>query len=421
MHIKNNMRLFEDKDRNDARRAFHAETKYSAYDRSSFPALAAGRHNLQQLLNLIPPERRMKRISEMRHEGRGSTTNDQQFDGAFLELFCHAMLKGTGASVEVEPRIVVHEENLTPDFRVTEYRPDGTQVRYIVEVTDLSFASDDERKDAWKKGEFLDLLNEISSPDFYAMVEFEGAASGSTPSRNAILDRVRKWLQTQNYDAVSSQALKYGNGPAFLPHLTAEWYGCKVRITLLLVGHARRPYEGQFVGMSALHYGGARVDYPLIVRKEIEEKTKKYRKWTDSLIVAIRVPEGTSWRDVAEALFGDVHDLLTVSNSEPTEILSRHTEQYRNGLWFNNSGPLNRHLTGVVALRTLYPHCLSKAEACFFRNPWADESLLPGWTGQITHAGYVNGKIGISAGVQPFHLVADNCAFEDAQEGVIDI
>ena len=117
----------------------------------------------------------------MRHKGSSSATEDRQFNAALLELFLHEFLRGTGASVLVDPEI----GGLTPDFKVTEQLDTGQQIDYVVEATDIEVGRNSELEIPWIERAALDVLNEIESPDFYLHVETSGAL-GSMPSKRSL-------------------------------------------------------------------------------------------------------------------------------------------------------------------------------------------------------------------------------------------
>ena len=126
--------LFDDKDRNYTRPSYSAESRYSFYDRSGLNEFARLRRMLQRWVDRLPPEKAKDIVGRMRHKGIGSWRNDQDFDGAFFELFMHEFLNGTNGDVDVEPEI----DSLTPDFGVTETCLGGTKVHYVVEATDIN-------------------------------------------------------------------------------------------------------------------------------------------------------------------------------------------------------------------------------------------------------------------------------------------
>ena len=126
--------LFDDKPRSYTKSALRAETTYSFLDRSALPEFEMVRAMLQRWIERLPDEHQPRAVADLRHRGRGSSSDQIQFDAAFFELFFHEFLVGTGGRVTVEPNF----DGLKPDFSVTQNLPDDRQLTYVVEATDIN-------------------------------------------------------------------------------------------------------------------------------------------------------------------------------------------------------------------------------------------------------------------------------------------
>ena len=215
--------LFDDKARNYAKPSLRAETTYSFYDRSSLEEFARCRLMLQRWVDRLPPAKQKDIVARIRHKGRGSWREEQSFNGAFFELFLHEFLNGTGGDTVAEPKI----GHLTPDFGVTEARPDGTQINYVVEATDLNIMHGTGLDSHWNERHALDILDEIISPDFSLSVETAGILA-TTPRQRDLKRPFEELVRTANYDAVWAEVELHGYLDRILPEATFQHDGWRV-------------------------------------------------------------------------------------------------------------------------------------------------------------------------------------------------
>ena len=267
--------LFDEKDRRWNKPSPRTETTYSFYDRSGLDEFARLRRMLQRWIDRLPSEKQVAFISRMRHDGRGSATEERNFQGAFFELFLHEFLLGAGGKVDVGPLM----RGLTPDFGVAEASPEGT-INYIVEATNVY--SNDAFKSNSNEQYALDALDEIDCPDYFLWVETEGELT-STPSKPKLKRPFEELVKAASYDDVrerwersASAGDKRSTPSATVRH--GDW---------MLTGHlipvGNRSKKGRFVGITAGKPGFH--DDIGQIKAELEGKAKHY-KGVENLIIA---------------------------------------------------------------------------------------------------------------------------------------
>ncbi len=391
--------LFDDKHRNYTGPSLRAETEYSFYNRSSLVGFKHLREMLQRWVDRMPPDKQKSIASRIRHGGFGSPVEQQNFDGAFFELFLHEFLNGTGGHTVVEPRI----GRLTPDFGVTETGKDGTKINYMVEATDVNVQRGTDLDSNWNEKRALDILDEIETPDFRLFVETQGTLA-SMPRKRDLKRPFEELVRSANYDEVRAKSELYGFFDATLPATAFQHGNWSVAGQLIPVPPERRPRKGRFIGAGPTKVGG--VNDIAKPKDRLYDKAKRYRE-VDNLIIAI---SADWWLErIAEILFGSLAYQISVPN-DPTyagPLPPGRSIQQPDGFWFNTRGPLNENVIGVVAFYGLHAHCVDKANAVFYANPYTRKPM-PSWTREITHAEYLDGKVEIVEGLPPCFFAKDH-------------
>lgn len=408
-YTEENIVLFDDKERNYTQPSLRAESTYSFYDRSSLTGYAHLRMMLQRWVDRLPPDKQKSIVGQMRHKGRGSSREAQNFNGAFFELFLHEFLCGTGGHVVVEPKI----GHNPLDFGVTEKSPSGTAIRYVVEATDINVTRDTDLESSWNEGYALDVLDEIQSPDFSLWVSTEGTLT-TTPRSRDLKRPFEKLMQDTDYDEVRAKADLYGLHGEILPSEEFEHGNWRITGHLVPVSRERRPRKGRFIGA-----GPAKADtYDATgkTKKRLYEKAKQHTG-VDNLIIALR---GDWWleRDhVSEALFGSrAYAFYTHTDPADTRALPPAQEVQRpDGFWFNSKGSQHENIIGVAVFHSLYPHNVDKATATFYGNPYSNKPL-PAWAKEIAHTEYRRGKVENVEGIPPCFFVKDHEPWQDGWE-----
>ena len=405
-YIEETIALFDDENRDYTKPAYRAETTYSFYNRSSLDEIARLRQMLQRWVKRLPPAKQKDIVGRMRHKGRGSPVEQQNFDGAFLELFLHEFLNGTGGHTVVGPK----RGHLTPDFGVTETGPDGTQINYVVEATDINYIRGTGLEPNWNEENALDALDEIVSPDYYLWVKTAGALT-TTPPKHKLKAVFENLVKTANYDYIRAIADLYGFRDNVMPSATFQHDGWSVTGHLVPVPRGHRPTREPFIFIHGpLSHGPLKsgsVNDIGKAKERLYDKAKHYQK-VDNLIIALRVDRGLMPIRMSRALFGNTAVQIAVPK-EPTydgPLPPPRSIQKPDGFWFNTEGPQNKHVIGVVVFHDLYPDCIDRTRAMFYANPYIDKPM-PAWTKAVDHAEYGDGEAEIVEGLPPCAFVKD--------------
>lgn len=401
--------LFDDIDRTYMKPALGAESHFHFYNRSALPTVGRIRMMLQRWVDRLPESKQKDVAGRMRHTGTGSRANDRSYDSAFFELALHEFFRGTGAQVEVEPNI----NGRTPDFFVANSSETENIQGYYVEALDVSITDNTELEVSLLEMKCEDVLNKIWSPDFYLEIETSGTLE-LMPSEERLKDPFERLLREVDYDTVVAK-FEDGSNRYSMPSATFQHGEWELIGRLLPVSRDRRPKRqgARFVGTSIGSAG--RLDDIDKPKKLFYVKAKRY-KHIPNLILAVRSDE---WGiRMNEVLFGTQTYTVYVhrdpQNTGP--VPEPHPSQKMDGFWINSYGPQNQHVTGILVFDTLYPHCVHKAQATFYANPYVN-AALPSWTKAIRHAEYEDGHITIVDGVPPSVYMADHEAIDDLFEG----
>ncbi len=353
---------------------------------------------LERWIERLPQEQQRKAVANLSHKGSGSPSDQAQFDAAFFELFLHEFLVGAGGQVTVEPSI----DGLTPDFRVTQELPDGSQLTYVVEATDLNLERGTDLEQDWNEKTVLDWLNEIDSADFRLWVQTRGNLV-SSPRKIHLKRRFEELAKEAIYDEALRMAKSPNGRLEDLPgasFMHGEW---TVKGHLIPVSPEDRGTAGPFVCVVSGKTGF--LNDIGKTKARLYDKARRYKK-VDKLIVALRCDSSND--RLSEALFGRqqftfyVHKSATVAGPLPES----HYNQRLDGFWCNSAGPQNRHVIGVVSFYGVYPYALDRANAVFYSNPYLEQTM-PDWTRSIAHAEYRDGDIIFVDGLPPFAFLRD--------------
>ena len=391
--------LFDNVERDYVLPANAGESLYSFYNRSSLEGFARVRTMLQRWIERLPDDQPKKFVSKMRHKGRGSPKENQQFNSAFVELFVHEFLRGTtDAHVEVEPSI----NGLTPDFRVTETLSDGTDVEYVVEVTDMNLEKVPHPSTDWNERYVIDALDEIDSPDYFLHMETRGTLD-RTPRKRDIQRPFQELIEATDYEEALVLTRIPGNMLDVMPTKTIQLGDWTLTGSLMPVSPGHRPKIGRFVG----GYPSQDATIPTLStpRNKLVEKARVYRD-INNLIIALRF---SHWEIPMDQLLLGLPDVETspYGQSGVARAIPQGQSDYDSaGFWLDKTSLRHENVIGVVAFHTLHPHCVDKSTAVFYPNPYVPKPL-PAWATSITHADYSDCRLNIVQGLPPCAYATD--------------
>ncbi len=321
------------------------------------------------------------------------TTKNDSFQAATFELILHALLKGLGCTVTVEPE-VPNESGKRPDFLVV--TPQGDSV--YVEAT-LAFAdSPEERAMERRINGIYDALEKIDSPNFSVNV-WVRATSVSGPSETKLRRHVVEWLATLDPDAVFQRVIATHCG-SFSEYHDGEWI-----ISLEAWG---RPPERRGLGQRVvgMRHGnvGVKNDWGPI-RKAIKKKGSRYDILPHPLLVAVNVYGFWLDRnDEMQALFGQEQVVFHKTDQGATPIVQRAPD----GVWL---GQFTR-VSGTWIFDVVGPWTVArrdKHKPTVYFNPWAAKPL-PSLFTTVHHAVASGNEMRWTEGLLPgdiLHLPPD--------------
>ncbi len=321
---------------------------------------------LERWVSRFPDAKRKDIVSRMRSKDMDS------FDQAFFEMFVHEFLLGTGATVTHEPEI----GGRNPDFAVSD---DG--LVYVVEATSLGI---EDLKEDRNELQALDWLHTIDAPWFRLSVKIDGALESMIPKRD-LLSPFEDLVEDADYDYL--RGLEFSNDKRKLdkaPSTTVTHGDWKITGTLIPTERARTVDEGFIVGPVKV----ASPDHIGIIRKGLRRKAKQCAG-AEKAIIAVELDDFLQFGK-ADALFGTEVVNLHV-NRETGEIVGTSQDRLKDGFWFNKDGAQHEHLIGIIFFQTVRPWNVKHAEALFVPNPYVATSF-PGWTQEIDHVDFSNGK-----------------------------
>ena len=391
--------LFDDFERDWTAPANAGESLYSFYNRSSLDGFSRVRAMLQRWIERLPDEHRRNFVSRMRHKGPGSRNENQQFNGAFVELFVHEFLKGTNPRhVTIEPKI----NGLTPDFQVIETLSNGSDVTYVVEVTDINLDDEPDRSTDRNERYVIDVLNEIISPNYSLHIETYGSLS-HTPRKRDIKQPFEELIKTTDYEEALLRSRIPGDFFDVMPAATVRLGDWTLIGYLMPVSPEHTPKTGRFVG--GYPSKDAAIPNHKAPRDRLDEKAQLYRH-IDNLIIAARF---TPWDVPMDQLLFGLPDLEALPYGQPNvgRTIPQPSSAHRGtGFWLDTSGLRHQNVIGVVAFHTLNLHCTDKTTAVYYPNPYKD-APLPRWATAITHANYSDGELNIVQGLPPCAFATD--------------
>ncbi len=252
---------------------------------------------------------------------RFRSTNNQQHDGAFFELFLHELLIRLGCGVEVNPNV----SGKTPDFRVSH----GGQSIYIEATAvgrdsgSLSLSSNEQ--------DVIDKLNKLKSSHFCIGVAMEGDLS-TTLSRNRVTSPFQALLKDHDPGEVQRSIDKYGLHEA--PSERIECGNWTLTGWLAPISPENRSADSLRC-IVEYPYRAEPVDPVTSVREALKEKARKYSQLDAPLVLAVnaRNPYSLLPGSDTAVLWGD-QVLLLGNKSDSTSRYARK----QNGFWLSSKG-----------------------------------------------------------------------------------
>lgn len=390
------MTLFDVVTRTDASPSAYGEDSFSFMNRVDGPFWTRVRLVLDEWFANYPEEH----AADLRARLRSS--DPRQHYAAWWELYLHELFLKIGWSVSVHPD--VGGASTHPDFLVRR----GADAFYLEALTVFSGIVEDGRngaREAW----ILDLINEVTSPNFFVGVDFESVGT-ECPSRAEVIQPIEGWLAGLDADAVA-ELMRAGDEP---PELRLQFRDWDVVVDAMPIKpDARGRADNRTVGRGPVSGGWVNdVDQ---LRRGFKRKFRRYGELEHPLAVAVLgMSSFVELRDFEQALFGR----HAVQYEQQAPYRSQWV-RLADGVWRGPAGPRATSVAGVLSAAGIQPWTTVRGLPRLWVNPWAVRPLgvrLPFPTTTVSEAGEVeHGEGGISA-ADIFDLPADWPGPEDAFE-----
>lgn len=275
---------------------------------------------------------------------------------AFWELYLHAAHRRLGFDVELEPTL--SDTNGRPDFR---FSRDGQS--FLLEATVID-VSEDETRRRKREAVILDVIDRVSSPDFFLGIEVL-QVSGQTPSERELHAPIEQWLSSLVWETEVAKS-----PDSVRPTLTFEARGWQISIEPIPKSkNARGDASQGSIGFGP-SFSGVFAENVRIAR-QLRTKASSYGTPAEPLVIAILcLADFADELDIEQALFGP--DVIAVRNGRESgpAVLTREPD----GLWQFRNEKRGTRVSGVLSARTIRPWALSEIPT-LWHNPWATQRV----------------------------------------------
>ncbi|MEK7477674.1 MAG: hypothetical protein AAB152_18810 [Candidatus Coatesbacteria bacterium] len=344
--------LFDVFERTNMHKSKHAETGYSFYNNSAWPAVVKIRALLEEWFLAYPQEPRTAFLNRFR--------DANQHPSAFFELFLHELFLRIAGSVRVEAPCswTTHK----PDFLAPIEGSSGV----IIEAVATTGLNHEENTGERYFARVYDALESVPSPDFLLTLRPKGQLATQPPIDEFVYS-VQTWLGTLDYD--ECQYLCESKNSHKLPVRVLRHGEWNMEISVWpKIGSLRGRLDG--LTLSGTSFGFRQEKVHEIIHKALDRKANMYKDEISPLVLAINL--GRAFIDeesVLAALFGDVaseirHDGRGNSISNGLIAKARH-----------------RSVSGVLVAWDCYPNSVARTRLMLYENPWASHPLADGIPG----------------------------------------
>lgn len=352
--------LFESYVRTDTSPSRFLEGSYAFLDRAAGPYWQQVRDVMADWLAHVPQRHR----SDLRQ--RLANPVDQQFNGAYLELYLHEVFLRLGCNVEVHPEVAGPRH---PDFLVD----DGSQ-RFYLEARQILNQSDQHRARRNRQSAMYDSLQGVNSPNFFLRIDIREIGARDLPKRPLIHD-VEAWLCRLDPDIEQARLDSAGSLLA-LQEFAWRQEGWDVRLRAIPKSARARGKPGvRPLGM----FGDIKVeevDGVTPIRRALDEKAGAYGQLDFPFIIALGVDwfTGRDQFDITGALFGRSQLEIEIIDDQPG---SRRLTRAPDGFWFGGNRWLHQHVTGVLQVTSLHPARFAHANPTLWLHPSPTHRVAP--------------------------------------------
>jgi hypothetical protein len=346
------IKLFDEIQRDYTGPASDVESTYEYLNRSARVEIDNIRRLVEDWFHHYPLSEANELYSRFRSK------DERQHKSAFFEILLHELLLKLNCQVEIHPEI-----NTTfakhPDFLVKSKENEDFYLEAVV------VAVESEKKEAarLRMNVVRDVLNQMSSPNFFIGINLRGYPDTSPPVRN-IRSFLQKHLEGLDPDKLS-QIQELG-GLKALPHWLYEHKGWEIEFYPIPKSTKIREEIGvRSIGMEFHDF--QLIDSITPVKKALLGKAGRYGNLNLPYVIAVNtVGLHVDDIDIMNVLFGT--EQYVFNSGSKKEKLNRKLD----GLWTSNCGPRYTRVSAVL-VASVSPSNLANANICLYHNPWAEK------------------------------------------------
>lgn len=339
--------LFDKRRRDYMGPAGFAESDFHWLNRSA----RAEVHRIRDLLDhwfddFVPPAK-----SDLRSRMR--SVDDRQHLGAFFELYCHALGRYQGYTVDIA-HPVDRSRSTRPDFL---FQRDGKPGCYL-ECTSAA-DSDTEHAPQARTNLIVDVLNRLKTRDFILDFQVE-KASTTQPSASRMRSFLEKKIGVLDYDALVA------GGTDSAPRWVWSERGWMISFFPIPMKQEARNRPGRPIGL--IGQAARQVDSKTPLLNALKSKAGRYGEFEYPYIIAVNAMDPYLGQDeFIEVLFGEPS--LDATTGQVT------SNPHLDALWFGADGPRNRRVSAVLVTFRMTPWKIATDTPVLWHNPCATNTF----------------------------------------------
>jgi hypothetical protein len=353
--------LFSSCQRSDINPLEHGERTFEFLDRAKGEVWDHVRFLMEEFLDHVEDVEAQRDLA-----ARLCSGSDDEFQGAWWELYLHETLRRADHEVWLHPKT---QSGHRPDFLAT-----GADGPFYMEATTRNLSAS-ELAEQRRREQFFRLLDQVPTGPWGFHVEQLIVGRQDIAGRR-VVDEIRQWLAPLielDPDHVSRDQL-----PKF-KLADRDWSLC-----LSLWPRSRKPLPAgrrpRAIVIGPMVFDFFDTSEP--IRTAVRKKRRKYRGLRHPLLIAINVTNIFHDRDgVERALFGNLPmqtaDEVADSNPAPQSELV----QQSSGVWARGGKWINAHIAGVVIAHNQAPWATAARSPELWLHPYRqlERSPVPAW------------------------------------------
>jgi len=296
---------------------------------------------------------------KLEFKSRFCSPKNLSFLSAFFELYLYALLTKLGYRVKDHPLI-----------KGTDKRPDFLAEReeepsFYLEAVLASELSSRGRAEESRMNQVYDVINTLSSPEFFVAARIRGTPSTPPPARK-IKSSLEQWLSSLSWQSVVDERANH------CPTIEFSHEGWNLLFTAIPKSpeikdkHRRTP----MIGSTASAFWSVSEK---AVRDAVFKKATRYERLDKPYVIAVNsLAVTTDPEDVVNALYGTLCYQLASDG-----IKNYYTEtRKKNGFWYGPSGCQNTRVSAILMVENLSPWAIAHRKLCLYHNPWARHPII---------------------------------------------